>query len=67
MDNGHVKLIACRRDNFKLGWGYKRSQTDNNGVWITSGVQLKKKPPKVLDHKVVVKKEQFFFIFQDFT
>lgn len=39
MDNGHVKLIACRRDNFKLGWGYKRSQTDNNGVWITSGVQ----------------------------
>lgn len=25
MDNGHIKLITCRRNHFKLGLGYKIS------------------------------------------
>lgn len=39
MDIGHVRLIACRRGNFKLGQGCKGSWRHDKGVLVVSSGQ----------------------------
>lgn len=39
MDNGYIRLVACRTGNFKLEQSCKGSWMDSKGVYIISSAQ----------------------------